>query len=39
MGINYAPQLPLRVREVARLEADYARGGDPADGCGAELTN
>ena len=31
--------LHLRLREVARLEADHARGGDPADGRGAELTN
>ena len=30
-------RIDLRLREVARLEADHARGGDPADGRGAEL--
>ena len=31
--------LHLRVREVARLEADHARRGDWADGRGAGLTH
>ena len=34
---GHHPQLGLRLREVARLEADHAHGGDPADGRGAEL--
>ena len=29
----------LRVREVARVETDYPRRGDPADGGGRSVTN
>ena len=29
----------LRMREVARVETDYARRGDPADGCGRGVRN
>ena len=29
---GHHPRIDLRLRKVARLEADHARGGDPADG-------